>query len=35
MARGSLCFLFVYYVMKLKDVLKNPWTAFHGLIVFD
>ena len=31
MVRGSLCFLFVYYVMKLKDVLKSPWTAFLTL----
>jgi hypothetical protein len=35
MARGSLCFMFVYDVMKLKDVLKSPWTAFHGSLVFD
>ena len=35
MVRGSLCFLFVYYVMKLKDVLKSPWTEFHGSLIFD
>lgn len=35
MARGSLCFLFVYYVMKLNDVLKSPWTEFHESLIFD
>jgi hypothetical protein len=31
---GLICFLFVGDVMKLKDVLKSPWTAFHGSFVF-
>ena len=35
MVRGSLCFLFVYDVMKLKDVLISPWTVFHGVFIFE
>ena len=32
MVRGPLCFLFVYYVMKLKDVLKIG-VGRNGLFV--
>jgi len=35
-AVGKLnCFLFVGDVMKLKNVLKSPWTAFHGSFAFE
>jgi hypothetical protein len=32
---GLNCFLFVGDVMKLKNVLKSPWTAFHGSFAFE